>query len=218
MLAGTAADGRNYTDDEAVLEVHHIVIAGFIVFSLLVEMLRRLAEMPELRERCVSEIRERAPNGPLTMEALEGLQVCMNVVLEAKRLVPLVPLAFGRASRHFICGGFDVPEGWRVWLALFLNNRDPTIYSDPDRFDPDRFGPERAEHRRHRLAFIPQGAEPPTGHRCLGLDYSTFLVLAFLALLLRGYEWELPPQDLEYDWKKRPPEPRDGLRVKLRAK
>jgi hypothetical protein len=42
--------------------------------------------------------------------------------------------------------------------------------------------------------------------------------LAFLTLLVRGYDWELPPQDLEYDWKKLPPEPRDGLRVRLRAK
>jgi hypothetical protein len=68
------------------------------------------------------------------------------------------------------------------------------------------------------MAFIPQGAEPPTGHRCLGLDYSTFLVLSFLTLLVRGYVWELPPQDLRHDWRKAPPEPRDGLRMILRAK
>jgi hypothetical protein len=66
------------------------------------------------------------------------------------------------------------------------------------------------------MAFIPQGAEPPTGHRCLGLDYSTSLVLAFLALLARGYSRDLPPQNLDYDWKKQPPEPGDGLRVRLR--
>lgn len=74
------------------------------------------------------------------------------------------------------------------------------------------------EHRRHPMAFIPQGAEPPTGHRSLGLDYATFLSMAFVALLVRGYDWELPPQDLEYNWQKLPPEPRDGLRVRLRAK
>ena len=68
------------------------------------------------------------------------------------------------------------------------------------------------------MAFIPQGAGPPTGHQCLGLDYSTFLTLAFLVVLLRGYEWDLPAQDLGLDWKKRPPEPKGGLRVRLRAK
>jgi hypothetical protein len=34
---------------------------------------------------------------------------------------------------------------------------------------------------------------------------------------VRGYDWELPPQSLEYNWQKLPPEPGDGLRVRLRA-
>ncbi len=218
MLHAQAPDGRTYTDEEAVLEAHHIVIGGFITFSLMAEVMRRLAEQPELRKRCAAEIDEYAPAGPLTMDALQNLRTCNNVVLETKRYVPLVPLAFGRALRSFTCGCFEVPEGWTVYLALHLNNLDPTIYTDPERFDPDRFGPDRAEHLKHPLAFIPQGAEPPTGHRCLGFDYSTCLVLAILTLLVRGYEWEIPPQDLRYDWKKRPPEPRDGLRISLRTK
>jgi cytochrome P450 len=103
-----------------------------------------------------------------------------------------------------------------VYLALSLNNRDGAIWRDPERFDPDRFAPGRAEHLAHPMAFIPQGAEPPTGHRCLGLDYSTILSVAFLAQLIRGYQWDLPHQDLSYNWKRVPPEPRDGLRIRLR--
>jgi cytochrome P450 len=216
MLQGKAEDGRMLTDVEAALEVHHVVIAGFIVYALLAEVLRRLAESPELCDRCRAEVREHVPEGPLTMEALSKLRVCTNVVFEAKRCVPLVPLAFGRAQRTFQCGGFEVPAGWTVYLALSLIHKDPTIYKDPTRFDPDRFSPERAEHKKHPMAFIPQGAEPPTGHRCLGLEYSTFASVAFAALLIRGYEWKLPPQDLEYDWTAVPPRNRDGMRVVLR--
>jgi cytochrome P450 len=218
MLGARAADGRVFTDDEAVLEVHHIVIAGFIVYALMAEAMRQLAADPALHARCAAEIAAHAPSGPLTMEALAKLRLTTQVVLETKRFVPLVPLAFGRAKRTFTCGGYRVPEGWTVYLALTLCNTDPAIYSDPQRFDPDRFGPERAEHRRHAMAFIPQGAEPPTGHRCLGLDYSTFLTLTFVTLLVRGYQWDLPAQDLAYRWTTIPPEPRDGLRVRLRAK
>jgi cytochrome P450 len=218
ILGARADDGRAYTDDEAVLEVHHIMVAGFVVYSLMAEGFAQLAAQPGLRERCDAEIREFAPRGPLTMDALQKLRTSIHVVLETKRFVPIVPLAFGRARRAFTCGGFRVPDGWTVYLALQLNSHDPTIYADPYRFDPDRFGPERAEHLTHPLAFIPQGAEPPTGHRCLGLDYSTFLVLTFLTLLVRDYDWVLPPQDMEYDWKKRPPEPRDGIRVQLTAR
>jgi fatty-acid peroxygenase len=65
------------------------------------------------------------------------------------------------------------------------------------------------------MAFIPQGAPPATGHRCLGLDYSTVLLLVFMSRLIRGYTWSLPPQDLSPDPKRVPPEPREGLRVRL---
>lgn len=216
LLSARAADGRVYTDQEAALEVHHIVIAGFIVYALMAEGMRRLAEQPSLLARCREEIRAHAAGGPLTLPALSRLEGITRVVLEAKRLSPLVPLAFGRARRSFDCGGFTIPDGWTVYLALSLNNRDGAIWREPERFDPDRFAPGRAEHLRHPMAFIPQGAEPPTGHRCLGLDYSTILSVGFLALLIRGYEWDLPSQDLSYNWKRVPPEPRDGLRMRLR--
>jgi cytochrome P450 len=218
ILTATAPDGRSYTDDEAVLEVHHIVVAGFVVYAHLAEVVRRLGTQPDLRHRCAEEVARHAADGPLAMAALSKLTTCTTVVLEAKRSVPLVPLAFGRARRDFECHGYQVPEGWTVWLALHLVNRDPMIYAEPERFDPDRFGPGRAEHRKHPLAFIPQGSDPPTSHRCLGLEYSTVLTLAFLAILVRGYDWRLPDQRLDLDWSRRPPEPRDGLLVELRAR
>ena len=212
-LSRMLAADPTMTDHEAQLEVHHFVIAGFIVYLLMGEVVRRLAEKPGLLERCREELG--APRD-LTLEALSDLPTCTNVVREAKRIVPLVPLAFGRARRSFSCSGYDVPQGWTVYLALHLNNHDERIFHDPDTFDPDRFSAQRAEDRSHPMAFIPQGAEPPTGHQCLGLNYSTLLVLSFMARLIGGYTWTLPPQDLEPDERKVPPEPRDGLRVVLR--
>ena len=49
-------DGAGMDNPSAVLEVHHIVIAGFIVYLLMVEVLRRLAEDPNLLQRCEAEI------------------------------------------------------------------------------------------------------------------------------------------------------------------
>src|SRR5207249_7857882 len=140
------------------------------VYGLMAEIIRRLAERPDLRDRCAKEIGEHAPHGQLRLQDLEQLRTSTTVVMETKRLVPLVPLAFGRARRDFVCGRFLVPEGWTVWLALHLANRDPSVFADPDRFDPDRFGPERAEPLAPPLGLIPQRAEPPTDDRCLGLD------------------------------------------------
>jgi cytochrome P450 len=205
------------TDRQAKLEVHHFVIAGFIVYLLMGEVVRRLAEQPELLDRCAAEIDANA-SGDLNLRSLGELPTCAEVVREAKRIVPLVPLAFGRARHAFTCGGYEVPEGWTVYLALHLNNHDARVFRDPQTFDPDRFSADRAEDRRHPMAFIPQGAEPPTGHQCLGLTYSTLLVMSFMSRLISGFTWTLPAQDLEPDPRKVPPEPRDGLRVVLQPK
>src|SRR5262249_61837858 len=91
------------------------------------------------------------------------------------------------------------------------------VYSDPARFDPDRFSSERAEDRRHEHAFVPQGAGPMTGHRCPGLDFATNFMAVFGAVLLRGYAWELPPQNFALDYSKVPPEPKDRLRARVTA-
>jgi retinoid hydroxylase len=218
ILAARAPDGSVISDAEAVLEIHHILVGGYNVYGLMVEIFHQLAAQPELRDRCRAEVEARGGGGPLSLEMLRDLKLCTNVVLEAKRLVPLVPVVLGRAKRDFTCMGFRIPKGWTVALGLHLNNRDSTIYTDPDRFDPDRFTPPRAEQRKHPLAYIPQGTGPPTGHLCLGVDYSTLLALACMALLLRGYGWDVPPQRLEYNWRKLPPEPFDGMRVRLRAR
>ena len=213
-LSRMLAASPEMTDRQAQLEVHHFVIAGFIVYLLMGEVVRRLAEQPELLARCTEEIR-RESSSALTLDPLANLPTCTNVVREAKRIVPLVPLAFGRARRAFTCGGFEVPAGWTVYLALHLLNHDPRVFHDPNAFDPDRFSPPRAEDHQHPMAFIPQGAEPPTGHQCLGLTYSTLLVLAFMSRLIGRYTWTLPAQNLQPDPRKIPPEPRDGLRVRL---
>jgi cytochrome P450 len=90
------------------------------------------------------------------------------------------------------------------------------LYSEPARFDPDRFSSERAEDRRHEHAYVPQGAGPATGHRCPGLDFASSLMSVFTIVLLRGYQWDLPPQSFDFDWSKTPPEPVDGLRATVR--
>jgi len=211
--------GGEISDEAAALELHHLVIAGFIVYGLMAAVLRWLPELPDVLASCEAEVADHVPPGrPLTLDGLGRMATATQVVMEVKRHAPVMPFAFGRARRTIACSGVEVPEGWNVYLALSLCSADPEVYTDPERFDPHRFGPGRAEHLRHPLAFIPQGTGPPTGHRCLGLDYSTVVVLAFLALLVRGYTWALPSQDLDYRWDTIPPEHHDGLRVVLRAR
>jgi cytochrome P450 len=220
LLAARTADGWGCSDEEAALEVHHVVLAGFIVCGLLAEVVRRLPESPDVARRCRAEVAEHAsPHaGPLTIDALRRMTTATTVVMEAKRAVPLVPLAFGRARRDLTFAGCRIPAGWRVYLSLRVSNLDPAVFADPHRFEPDRFGPARAEHLSHPLAFIPQGTGPPLGHLCLGWDYSSIVVLAFLAVLVGRYQWDVPAQDFTLRFDTLPPAHRDGLKVCLRPR
>lgn len=198
--ATPAADGisrilaSDISDDDATLELHHIVIAGFIVFGELVAVVRTLTEYPELRPQLGEDA------------------AMLRFVNEIKRVTPIVPVVFGKTQKDFEFDGVGVPAGWMVMWAVTPSHMQYGVYDAPARFDPGRFA--RGEDRRHEHAFAPQGAGPVTGHRCPGLDFATLVMALFTKELLR-HTWELPPQDFGYDWKTTPPEITDGLRARI---
>lgn len=216
ILAAKANDGTGIGMEELKVELHHVVVAGLIVWAELAALLLALSGHPGLRERLATEIAA-APAEPLSAGALRRLPFLHQVVLETKRTCPIVPVFFGRARRDFELSGQRVREGWMVLWSHRTSLLAEAVYAEPERFDPDRFSPGRAEDKRHPFGYAPQGAGPTTGHKCPGIDFATLLMSAFAIELFRGYDWEIPAgQDLSYDWSKIPPEPKSGLRLRLR--
>lgn len=218
MLAAAINSNAALSDDDAALELHHIVIAGFIVYAELGSMVQQLTAHPAVREKLAAEIAAKAPSGPLSLETLMAMPYLLQVVNEVRRLCPIVPAVFGKTKKPLQFDGVSVPAGWMVMWAVTPSHVAQSHYTNPTSFDPDRFSPERAEDKRHEHAFAPQGAGPATGHRCPGLDFSTFFMEVFAVILLRGYTWQIPPQNFDVDYSKTPPEPRDRLRAVVLAK
>ena len=210
-----AAAGPETTDTDIVLELHHIVIAGFIVFAEFGAMVQQLTAHPDVRARLTEEIKSKSASGPITIESLMSMPYLLQVVNEVKRLCAIIPAIFGKTKEGFEVDGMSIPAGWMVMWALRPSHVAHGVYTEPERFDPDRFSPERAEDKRHEHAFAPQGAGPATGHRCPGLDYATYFMEVFAIVLLRRYTWELPPQNFEVDFSKTPPEVKDALRARV---
>lgn len=215
ILAKAAPDGTRITARQAVLELHHIVLAGYIVYAELAATLVQLGQNPEVRSRVAAEVRAQSPRGPIAPAQLRQMPFLLQVVNEIKRTTPNVPVAFGRARTDFELDGYTIPKGWNVMMAVVEHNFDG-IFSEPRKFDPDRFSVERAEEKRHPHAFAPQGAGPLEGHKCAGYDYATVFMQVFAVALLRDYAWELPPQDLTLKYSLIPPEQKSGLVVQLR--
>lgn len=223
LLAARAAnpssgEARAFNDQELLLELHHVMLAGYIVFGLFVELVRRLDESPPLMNRAREEVTSvlgREPTAPLGAVHLRRLELLERMVREAKRTAPILPVVFGKARRDFVCQGYRIPRGWDVHLALSLCNAEPAVFTSPDAFDPDRYLPPRAEDQRHPHAYVPQGGGLPTGHRCLGVDYATVFGQVFLVELLRGYDLERKEPGASVDTALLPQEPRDGQRLLL---
>ncbi|MBV8299910.1 MAG: cytochrome P450 [Candidatus Eremiobacteraeota bacterium] len=215
LLAARLDDGTTIADDDAPGELHHLFLAGFIVFGQLATTIVSLTQYPDVRERLAAAVATLSE--PPTLRELAANAYLMQVVNEVRRLAPIVPIVMGKARRAFVVDGFTIPEGWGVAAAVWTNDREAASFPDPERFDPDRFG-ERAEHRAHAFAYTPQGAGPPDGHRCPGFDLTAIFMALFTARLVRGYDWTLPPQDLTPNWPLVPPVPRSGLRAVVRAR
>jgi len=211
-----AAPREQLSDDDAALELHHIVIAGFIVFAEIGAIVQQLDAHPEVRARLAAEIARVTPSGALALETIVQMPYLSNVVNEVRRLCPIIPAVFGKTKEGFEFEGVQVPAGWMVMWAVTSSHVAHGVYSDPEKFDPDRFAPERAEDKRHEHAYAPQGAGPVTGHRCPGFDFATYFMAVFAIVLLRRYTWQFAAQDFTLDYSKTPPEQRDGLRATVR--
>lgn len=216
ILAARTENGRAISMEDVKRELHHVVVAGLIVWAWFVEAILELDKHPEVRERLIEEIRTHSPQGPLTFETLAKMHELQMTSMEIRRLSPVVFVIFGKARETFEFNGFTVPKGWAVFWGLRSSHIRPEIYSNPEEFDPARFSPARAEHRRHEYAFVPNGAGPPTGHKCAGYEFAPLFLQVFLVELCRSYDVAIQkPQDLGLDWSRVPPEPREGLRAKV---
>jgi cytochrome P450 len=192
MLAHRDEQGASMTDENAVMELHHIFIAGYIVFAELASLLITFAREPALHDALLIEIQASAPSGKLTLRQLASMDLLSRVVQETKRITPVVPLAFGRARKSFVLGGFRIDEGTMLFWAPFAHHQDAAVYPKPQTFDAERFTVARAEQGRHPFAFAPQGMGPSTGHKCPGIDYATLLMQVFTTTLLRDYTYDIP--------------------------
>jgi retinoid hydroxylase len=218
MLAARGPAGEQLDREALVLELHHVVLAGLIIYAEFAATVVALHEQPALLARLRAEVDEVAPKGALTPAAFGGSPLLLAVALETKRHCPNVPVSFGRAKRGFQLDGYTIPAGCYVFMAVGENNMNRAYFTAPERFDPDRFMEPRREHLRHPHAYQPQGAGPELAHKCAGADFSTLFMQLFTARLVRDHDFELPPQDLSLRSDLVPPEPKSGLLTQLRPR
>lgn len=217
LAARSPRDGRSIGDEAAAGELHHIVIAGFIVWTWLLSTFKELAQRPAVLEPLRQEVMGLAADAGYA--AIEELPILDHATRELERYTPVLPIVFGRAKTDIAFKGHRIPAGWTILWAWHESHMQNEVYQDAKSFDPARFDAPRKEHEKHACAFAPQGSgDVKTGHKCVGFELGPLMTKVFIIELLRGYDIEVPDQDWSHDPKKLPAAPRSGLVVKLRAR
>lgn len=122
---------------------------------------------------------------------IKNLTYLQAIFKETLRLYPPGPLLVPHEAREdCYIQGYFVPKGRRVFANVWKLHRDPSLWSEPEKFSPERFINVNGElDESHHFEYLPFGS----GRRaCPGSTFATQVSLMTLARLLQRFNLEEP--------------------------
>jgi cytochrome P450 family 135 len=169
--------GEAMSDDELRDELVTLLLAGHETTATSVAWaIERLVRHPAELARLVAEI-DAAPGGGEYMTA---------VVNETLRVRPVVPIVARTLTSELDVDGRTLPPGTRVMPSIYLTNRSPRVYEQPERFMPERF----LDGAPDTFSWIPFGGGI---RRCIGASFAQLEMRLMLATMLAELTPSLPP-------------------------
>lgn len=172
-----------WLDDEGLVRVLiGVMVAAFDTTSAAVtSMAYMLATHPEWQEKLRTEIQE-LETDTVTYEQIKDLEQLDSVWKETLRFYPVAPSVGRIALREVELAGHRIPAGGFISVFFSFAFRDPTSFTEPDRFDPARFAPPRSEDKHNKGVFLPFGGGH---HACIGSQLAGLEAKAFWYQFLR---------------------------------
>jgi cytochrome P450 len=135
-------------------------------------------QRPDVEARLREEIHQVSGTEPLAPEKVSQLEYVDATLKETLRMLPVAP-AVGRVlQRPMKLGEWELPAGMAVMPCVYLTQRRPDLWPEPERFNPERFLGKRTSP----YEYFPFGGG---ARRCLGMAFATYEMRIIFAEVLR---------------------------------
>ncbi|XP_019409297.1 PREDICTED: cytochrome P450 20A1 [Crocodylus porosus] len=169
----------NLSDKQILEDTMIFSLAGCVITAnLCTWAVYFLTTSEEIQKNLYKEIDQVLGKGPVTLEKIEQLRYCRQVLCETVRTAKLTPVAArlqeleGRVDQHVI------PKETLVLYALGVVLQDSSAWPSPYKFDPDRFHDESAMKNLSLLGF--SGSQ-----ECPELRFAYMVATVLLSVLVR---------------------------------
>ncbi|ESA33853.1 cytochrome p450 [Leptolyngbya sp. Heron Island J] len=213
LIQAKDEEGNSLGIDELKDQVLLLLFAGHeTLTSAVASFCLLVAQHPQVLSALRAEQTAFDPASPITLDTLKQMPYLEQVLQEVLRLIPPVGGGFRKVLKTCEFNGYRIPKGWTVLYEINQTHLNPDDYRVPHQFQPERFAKDAETIQPNKYSYVPFGG----GIReCLGKEFARLEMKLFAVHLLRGYRWELlPDQDLSMVVVPTP-HPRDNLRVQF---
>ncbi|KAH9572749.1 hypothetical protein CY35_02G168200 [Sphagnum magellanicum] len=114
-----------------------------------------------------------------------------QVLKETMRMYTTTPVVARELSEQLEIGGYLLPKGTAIWMAMIAIFKDPKNFPEPEEFRPERFDPDSQENRnRPPYSYFPFGIGPRT---CIGYKFAMMEAKMALIQIYRHFRLRRSP-------------------------
>ena len=185
-------DGQQLNREELRNELLLFYIAGHETSANILNWaLLEISRHPEVHANVMDEINSvMGDTDKLTCPTpaqLEEMPYLEMILKETLRLYPPARSVSREVPETFEYKGLIFPKGMIISSAIFMIQRDPELWPEPDKFDPERFSKDNTAGR-HVFSFFPFSAGPRI---CIGKNFFYLESKMLLVNVLRNLSFQV---------------------------